>query len=262
MLDLETLGSGFCPVILSIGAVAFDFETFEEKSTFYQPINIEDSVRAGLHIEPGSVRWWAGRSAEAREAAFYGQHRLVEVLTAFQLWFPDGAPVWGNGSGFDNRILREAYRVTRLSCPWDYHLDYDLRTLLFLSHQEHIEVERTGIAHHALDDAIHQVNVVKHAVSCIRNESAGATPTARTWQEERADVVAYLRQIGSWYSTDIFSEPPPADALSAEEKLVRTRESAAMGRHASRTWSADIDAGLHEGALLADAPEQKDDGDG
>ena len=44
------------------------------------------------------------------------------------MYLGKGALVWGNGSNFDNRILREAYDHLGMKCPWHYRDDRDMRT--------------------------------------------------------------------------------------------------------------------------------------
>lgn len=162
MVDLETLGTGYRPVIVSIGAAVFTPGSPEIGQTFYAKIDAADAARWGLRIEAGTVKWWLQQSEEAREVFKDGED-LQEVLLRFFDWMGTGRRLWGNGSNFDNRILREAYGAVRMQCPWHYRDDRDMRTYLDL--HPRVDVEREGTHHHALDDAIHQVKVMAAAAA-------------------------------------------------------------------------------------------------
>ena len=80
---------------------------------------------------------------------------LPDALTEFSNWIPKGAIVWGNGSDFDNVILKNAYRLVDMPVPWPKFNDRCFRTMkaIFKDVQR---PKREGIAHSALDDAIFQ----------------------------------------------------------------------------------------------------------
>ncbi len=169
MVDLETLGVGYRPVIVSIGAVVFSPGRPEIQDTFYAKIDPVEAEAAGLHIEAGTVKWWLQQSEEAREV-FKDGAALQEVLLGFFDWLGTGARVWGNGSNFDNRILREAYEAVRMRCPWHYRDDRDMRT--FMDLHPRVDLEREGVHHHALDDAKFQVQCM--AVAAAAGVATGA----------------------------------------------------------------------------------------
>lgn len=162
MIDLETLGTGYRPVILSIGAVEFDYRTGELGREFHERINPESSQRDGFKIDAGTVVWWMGQSEEARKALFAGgAFEPVEALSIFADWLGKDKHVWGNGSNFDNRILREAYDLYGMNCPWHYRDDRDMRT--FCAMFPRVTLTREGIHHDALDDAIFQTQIMHEA---------------------------------------------------------------------------------------------------
>ena len=80
---------------------------------------------------------------------------MPDALIEFSNWIPDGAIVWGNGSDFDNVILKNAYRRVDMPTPWPKFNDRCFRTMktIFKDVQK---PKREGIAHSALDDAIFQ----------------------------------------------------------------------------------------------------------
>ncbi|MEM8467778.1 3'-5' exonuclease, partial [Morganella morganii] len=72
--------------------------------------------------------------------------------------------VWGNGSSFDNVILRSAYENCGITPFWKHWNDRDVRTIVELGRNAGIDPKKdfpfVGEAHNALDDALHQVNYV------------------------------------------------------------------------------------------------------
>lgn len=171
MLDLETLGQGPNSVILSIGAVAFEPDTglVQEHCAFYATINPQSCVDLGMVMDASTVLWWMQQSDEARAALLAnGEARSINsALIDFAQWFRDhndSAPMWGNGSDFDNVILANAYRAAHLNQPWKFRNNRCFRTLKNL--HPNIKVERQGTHHNALHDAVHQA---RHAVAIFQN---------------------------------------------------------------------------------------------
>lgn len=149
MLDLETWGVGHCPVIVSIGACVFG------GAQVSQPFKVNvspDGQKA--NIEAATVRWWMEQERAAIDAFMSDPRDIRHALRMFSEWLPPGAQVWGNGSNFDNRILREAYEAEGMTVPWHYRDDRDLRTLFALFGRP--KIERQGTHHDALADAIYQ----------------------------------------------------------------------------------------------------------
>ncbi|MCP4967415.1 MAG: hypothetical protein GY926_19555 [bacterium] len=62
-------------------------------------------------------------------------------------------------------------------------------------------------------------------------------------QEERGRIADWLDEWAEWYSTDIFSDPPPAKSLTKEQANTRTLDSAAMGRYLLAAIVRDLRTG-------------------
>jgi len=156
MVDIETLGTKPGSVILSIGACRFDESGIGER--FYRPIDVFDSLMAGLTINPETVEWWQARDAAAK-GALRPALPLLEALHAFAGFVvarPSTDPprlVWAKGPDFDLVLLGAAYDAVGGPRPWKYNATRDVRTILALApgvrHQNIIE-------HHALEDAVTQ----------------------------------------------------------------------------------------------------------
>jgi len=57
MLDLETFGTDNDSVICSIGAVEFDIVTGKRGMEFYQKIDIQSCLDAGLKVSGQTILW-------------------------------------------------------------------------------------------------------------------------------------------------------------------------------------------------------------
>lgn len=162
MLDLETLGTGNNAVILSIGAVKFDpygqglLGELPSQSRFEAFVDPATCVAAGMQMDANTVMWWLHPDRAPAREVLNGKDRktLSRVLLDFASWMGDPKPVWGNGSDFDNVILRNAYTAVGQSCPWKYHQSRCFRTIRNL--YPDVPVDRVGVYHSAVDDAATQ----------------------------------------------------------------------------------------------------------
>ena len=169
MLDLETMGIGPNAAIIAIGAVAFDLDRLElTGQEFYQTIDLESSVEHGGGITPSTVLWWMQQSDEARDEFKRPGGRIEEVLMYFHRWLPptNCIQVWGNGANFDNVVLRTAYERLGLQAPWNFRNDRCFRTAKAMLPK--VEIESTGVAHDALEDARWQARYLIEATRVDR----------------------------------------------------------------------------------------------
>jgi hypothetical protein len=169
MIDIETVGRRpSCP-ILSIGACVFrtniDPDTVPPSDLiadiFYQAIDLESCVDAGLRIDINTLMWWMAQAPEAQRAAFQDPMKvaLPLALDALTTWI-NSRPlrVWGNSARFDLGIIEAAY----VSCgkgngvPWEFFNERCYRTIKSIPEARAIECPRYGVHHNALDDAISQ----------------------------------------------------------------------------------------------------------
>jgi hypothetical protein len=161
MLDLETLGNGPTAAIIAIGAVKFDPEHhIISQNEFYTLVDARTCQEYGLTIDASTVEWWAQQSEESR-SILWDKSRvgLYAALIAFNKFLVGGGvewdelAIWGNGSTFDNVILRNAYHCTCLPRPWSDWQDFCFRTMKKMFP---IDYKPDGIKHNALDDAKNQ----------------------------------------------------------------------------------------------------------
>ena len=158
MIDLETMSLRHDAAIIALGAVKFDprAETVGTfiGAPFYMTCSLKSSQDAGLHVDAGTVMWWLEQDGQARDELRDNNAAgpLDNVLNEFFIWFGQKSlPTWGNGAGFDNVILRNAYRAFGGYCPFRYKHDRCYRTISGLF--PNTVYAPPAIAHHALHDA-------------------------------------------------------------------------------------------------------------
>ncbi|ENM1807723.1 3'-5' exoribonuclease [Klebsiella variicola] len=172
MVDLETMGKKHNAPIVAIGAVVFDPATGSIGESFYKVVCLESSVNWGAVMDPSTVIWWLKQSSEARSAIVNDDAiPLLDALLQFREFVSDNvaggskkAQVWGNGTSFDNSILRSSYDCIAEDYPWEYWNDRDVRTMVELGQAISFDPKTTipfeGSRHNALADAIHQARYV------------------------------------------------------------------------------------------------------
>ncbi|MFM2589445.1 3'-5' exonuclease [Vibrio sp. TBV020] len=180
MVDLETMGSGSNASIVSIGAVVFDPTTGDLGNRFYQVVSLNSSAHYG-EIDSSTVQWWMQQSEDAR-AIFQKETEKVslkDALNQLNEWLADIGSVkeiflWGNGSGFDNVILNNAFKSARIRPNFIHWNDLDVRTIVkmgrdILGIDPKSSLHRSGTHHSALDDAIFQAQYVSVIWSMFNN---------------------------------------------------------------------------------------------
>lgn len=160
MIDLETLDTKPTTVILSIGAVAFDPFTGDERGRFYEEIDAQGQIDQGRTVSADTLKWWMGQDngvikLEGERDLGHALHLLYEFFGLAECY-----ETWGNGSTFDVSIMEDAYRSFNMEAPWKFWAVRDMRTIVALVGKEDWS---GGTNHNALDDAIHQAGVVSRA---------------------------------------------------------------------------------------------------
>ncbi len=170
MVDIETFGTNNDALILSIGAVKFDPNTPANENPirdkFYVAIDPASAHKFGGVMDPATVLWWMDAERNEARTSLLGSDRvdIVSALEGLAMWFGDKSlPLWGNGSTFDNVILRRAYERLGLETPWKFWHDRCYRTVKSLAPT--LKLERSGVFHNAVDDAITQA-LHLHKVAC------------------------------------------------------------------------------------------------
>lgn len=183
MVDLETAGVGKDAAILSIGAVKFDpyGEAVDQFSpAFYQNIDLQSCLNAGLKVQGGTFYWWLAQKQEARERLIEDRVSLTEALFSFSNWIlkedPVAGVIWGHGSSFDVAILEHAYTAVNYkhptygrerAQPWGFSSVNDTRTIFRHTEWTFNTADDRADGHDALADALSQAQQIQTALRRI-----------------------------------------------------------------------------------------------
>jgi len=174
MIDIESLDNKSGAAILSIGVVLFD-QTFNIlEDTFFETIDLDSSLQAGLKVSGDTFYWWMQQSDEARRAlygvelydnkgnSYYERKKLGHVLHLLTeyLYKYDIKGVWGNSARFDLGILQDSYEAIGKKLPWKYTMERDVRTIVAFRPQIKKDIVNAAsdiTKHHPIDDCKLQI---------------------------------------------------------------------------------------------------------
>ncbi|HCN4631783.1 TPA: 3'-5' exoribonuclease, partial [Escherichia coli] len=165
-VDLETMGKNPDAPVISIGVIFFDPQTGDMGPEFSKTIDLDT---AGGVIDRDVIKWWLKQSREAQSAILTDEIPLDDALLQLREFIDENSDeffvqVWGNGANFDNTILRRSYERQEIPCPWRYHNDRDVRTIVELGKAIDFDARTAipfeGERHNALDDARYQAKYV------------------------------------------------------------------------------------------------------
>ena len=173
MVDLETFGNNKKAVILSIGACKFfpnGTGMLEKFEVFVDP---QSCIDIGMQMDASTVMWWMDDQRNEARAVLMGNMEnavpIKHALHMFISWLGADRPIWGNGATFDNVILRSAYELAGIPCPWKFWNDRCYRTMK--ANTPSVKMQREGVHHSAMWDAVSQA---KHLQAINRfNSTSG-----------------------------------------------------------------------------------------
>lgn len=130
-----------------------------------------------FHYDPDTVKWWKEQGDEAK-AAFKSpapvsiDHALGRIVQFFETY--SGARVWSHGSYADISWLEHYFRAMNVAVPFKFYDVRDTRTIyeaagldLKTYRQDREARGEKTVAHHALDDAIVQSELLIEAFQII-----------------------------------------------------------------------------------------------
>lgn len=129
VVDLETLGLGDNAPIIQIAAVVFNIWTGDIIEEFNVHVKLPDDFR----IQTNTLKWWLSTDPSLLKSILdQGEFDLSQTLVSFQYLIYKYGEVylWGNGSNFDNRILKHQMESEGITYPIEYYNDRDMRTLM------------------------------------------------------------------------------------------------------------------------------------
>lgn len=161
MIDLETLGTHPYSIILSLGAIQFDF-TGKKGAQFYATIDQQSCRDAGLTHDDATVAWWNKQNASVIAALHKDNLPLIVVLKMFSTWIkkqcPDTKYMWGNSAAFDLGLLGQAYERCNLASPWEYWNERCVRTIVALAPKVKDSMPKPTGTHHPIVDCNYQID--------------------------------------------------------------------------------------------------------
>lgn len=178
VLDLETAGTQYGDIILSIGVVKVDpslgrVQEYDElkKNSFKQNISLDASLREGFKVKAPTLIWWMEQSEKARKEAFKpctnSPLSMISLLAEYLREFGGtNFKIWGNDPKFDMGLLEAYYDKYNLPYPWKYSNVKCYRTLSTSADYDKSKVPNIVTAHDPVDDAIHEAQTLQAIWIC------------------------------------------------------------------------------------------------
>lgn len=169
MIDLETMAVTSDAAIISIGACQFDLKTGQiGDKHYYTAVTLQSNLDYERRILPSTLVWWMDQSHNAQDVfRDVAAVHLEDALVGLVEWMgdtckvhKDAANVWGMGASFDTPMLEHAFTQTKIAIPWQFWNNKCARTYKNLPGAKDVQVQRKGVHHNALDDAVFQAEQV------------------------------------------------------------------------------------------------------
>jgi len=170
MIDIETLGIERGSVLLSIGACQWN-PADGIVDTFYTEIDSSSCQQVGLSVDEDTLEWWQNQSGDHKP--LNGSTPLSAALKQLAAFVEGADEVWAHSPSFDLAHLEYCYDIFEIDPPWTYTEKRDSRTIAALpiaAARDH-----TGREHHALDDAVHQAQLVAATLQRLQSPKTSDT---------------------------------------------------------------------------------------
>lgn len=172
MLDFETLGTKPNTAVLSLGAVIFTSTQIIDKRYWVFDVNYQ--LKNHRTVDISTIAWWMNQGEKAKAVFGEAQTRGVKLpkfVEDFHLWLKGrDVIVWGNGATFDVSIIESILTQASIPFPWKYPSVRCYRTLK-QTNEKFKEVERKGVHHNALDDALFQAENIQNYLKVSGNRA-------------------------------------------------------------------------------------------
>ena len=177
MLDIETLGTRPGSAIMSIAAVAFDFDAGKAVNysagdasvgKFMVTIDLKSNVEAKMQLNASTALWWMEHEDALVNWVAAPKVSLSIALDSFTKYIEsltiEGTDVfiWGNSNRFDMGLMEAAYQALDKKIPWKFRNERDVRTLVGFApeiKEAHIKAAKESgqVLHDPLVDATLQI---------------------------------------------------------------------------------------------------------
>lgn len=179
MVDIESFGLKPGSAVASIGAVVADMDapigSMPESIRYYQTINMGSSLDLGLAIEGSCMEWWTQENLPAFVEVLKKTIPARQAIWNFTSWYkmhvPRDTPIYCHGLNFDIPLLDVLFEKAETAVPWKYNSTRDDRTIFDLAGLDfkNSGIERKGLFHNALDDAVFQASCVQKAWKMLKH---------------------------------------------------------------------------------------------
>jgi hypothetical protein len=184
MIDLETLSTEPNAIILQIGMVSFDIETFEPQRSYKWQLPVKSQKDAGRDWSVATLQWWLIQPKELQEEVLlpsFGmtidQHHDVVLSNFLDAYLMEDGKygvqnVWAQGCT-DFEWLEDM--MGRRTPPWQYYQKADCRSVMKAAETYGVDVQlireqlRLKLkAHNALDDCLIQIGTLREIKKCLK----------------------------------------------------------------------------------------------
>lgn len=195
VVDTETLALDKRALVLTLSAVRFDryaqglkalglmfdngTQFVDGETTLHLKLDVTQQLLAGRTVDPGTVKWWNGRSQEARDSIIKGHSVSVREALILFSGFIQGAQLFARGTDFDPTILATLFEDCGLPVPWRFHEVRDVRTYIDAlsggtkGYLDSWEKPDWFVSHNSLHDCIRDAMQMQQA----RGGNAKGTPS-------------------------------------------------------------------------------------
>lgn len=173
MVDIETLGTKYGSVILSVGIIGFQLYNskfdLKKKQIF---LNYKKSTEYGFSIDNSTLKWWHGAD---RKSVFENLIKNCnsngidpkDLPSSIESFINDNKTNssvrwWAHSPSFDLHLLNAYYEKFGANTPWKHYTSFDTRTLYLIGNGRPINI---GNGHDSLSDAENQVNYCHTSIS-------------------------------------------------------------------------------------------------
>lgn len=165
MVDVETLGTGTFPALLSIGAIVFnphnDYAPLLSYDYFYRRVDVDSCLFLGAKVDFKTLSWWMTSDDVPRAArleSFSDENRAhVSQVMADWVGFCQASGVeriWSNGISFDicilMRYLEKLKFTVNFKWPVSFRGNRDTRTIWELVPESVLEITDYDLMHGGL----------------------------------------------------------------------------------------------------------------
>lgn len=162
MVDIETLAVENSAIVLSVGAVVFNFDTRTIEKRRHWKLNVNEQSNKGRTVKLETLQWWLGQGKEAQEEFFEERVDVKDFIKEFTLLCEGVSHGWAKGIQFDFGILRHLFKQYDYEFPIHYGKQLDVRVCYFLVEKSETSQSLGQIrgAHNPLNDSIYQCQVL------------------------------------------------------------------------------------------------------